>query len=154
MSEPFLAEIRAFAFGFVPRGWAPCEGQLLPIAQNSALFSLLGTTYGGDGVTSFGLPDLQGRTAVGVGPTVSQGARGGEEAHTLTGAEAAHSHLAAATATTSNPQGAIPAIGGAYANSRDDGIGAGGGGQPHENRAPYLAITWAIALEGIYPGRN
>lgn len=154
MSEPFLAEIRAFAFGFAPRGWAPCEGQLLPINQHQALFSLLGTTYGGNGQTTFALPDLRGRTAVGVGSNVAPGAQGGEEAHTLTRDETAHSHVAAAPATTSNPQGAMPAIGGAYADSRDDGIGAGGAGQPHENRAPYLATTWAIALEGIFPGRN
>jgi microcystin-dependent protein len=155
VSEPFLAEIRAFAFGYVPRGWAECGGQLLPINQNQALFSLLGTTYGGDGRTTFALPDLRGRTAVGVGADVSHGARGGEEAHTLTRAETDHSHLAAAPATTSTPQGgATPAIGGAYADSRDDGIVAGGASQPHENRAPYLAMTWAIALQGIFPSRD
>jgi microcystin-dependent protein len=154
VSEPFLAEVRAFAFGFVPKGWAPCAGQLLPINQNQALFALLGTTYGGNGQTTFALPDLRGRTAVGPGPGIGLGDRVGAEAVTLIQAQTAHSHLVAAQPTTSKPTGALPAIGGAYADSTDAPGELVGGGQPHENRAPYLAVTWAIAVAGIFPSRD
>ncbi len=155
MSEPFLAEIRVFPFGYAPRGWARCEGQLLPINQNQALFSLLGTTYGGNGTTTFALPDLRGRTAVGPGAQVGLGEVGGEEAHTLTPAEAAHGWGVSAPATTARPTGALPANGGAYASPADGpSVGPVGGGQPHENRAPFLAINFCIALQGIFPSRN
>lgn len=160
MADPFVAEIRIVPFNFAPRGWAFCDGQILPISQNTALFSLLGTTYGGDGRTTFALPDLRGRAAVspgaspGSGAAVTLGEQVGVEAVTLTAAQAAHSHVAAAQPTTSRPSGAVPAIGGAYADSRDASGPSVGGGQPHENRAPYLAVTWAIAIQGIFPSQN
>lgn len=155
MAEPYLAEIRVFPFGVVPKGWAQCLGQLLPINQNQALFSLLGTTYGGDGRVNFALPDLQGRTAVGQGNEVMLGEAGGEERHTLTEAEAGHGLGAATAATTSRPTGASPAIGGAYAAPAEGASGAlAGAGQPHENRAPYIALNYCIALQGIFPSRD
>lgn len=155
MSEPFLAEIRVFPFDYAPRGWALCAGQVLAINQNQALFSLLGTTYGGDGSTTFALPDLRGRTAVGQGDQVGLGEVGGEESHALTPSEAAHGWGVSTPATTSRPQGAIPANGGAYASPADGSSGAPvGGGQPHENRAPFLAVSFCIALQGIFPSRN
>ena len=156
MAEPFLGEIRVFTFGFVPRGWAACQGQLLPIQQNQALFSLLGTTYGGDGRVNFALPDLRGRTPVGPGADVVLGAAGGQEAHTLTAAEAGHSLVADVAPGTNHPAAALLARGGAYADAASSGevMSSVGGGQAHENRAPFLALTYAIALQGIFPSRN
>jgi microcystin-dependent protein len=156
VSEPFLGEIRVFSFNFVPRGWATCSGQLLPINQNQALFALLGTTYGGNGQTTFALPDLRGRTAVEPGTEVILGEQGGAETHTLTAAEAGHALGADVAPGTNRPAGALLARGGAYADSADTpGVLSGaGGGQPHENRAPYLALTYAIALQGIFPSQN
>ena len=156
MSSPFLAEIRVFSFGFVPKGWAACNGQLLPINQNQALFSILGTTYGGNGTTNFALPDLRSRTAVEPGTSVVLGERGGAETHTLSAAEAGHHLVADAEPSTNRPAGALLARGGAYADSADtmEVMSSAGGGQPHENRAPYLALTYAIALVGIFPSRN
>lgn len=156
MSAPFLGEVRGFAFGFVPKGWAACNGALLPINQNQALFAILGVNYGGDGRTTFALPDLRGRTPVHPGQDVGVvGQRGGEENHTLTSAEVpAESLLVDAPARTSNPGGALPARGGAYADNADGVSGVVGGGQPHENRAPYLPVTYAIAVSGIFPSRN
>jgi microcystin-dependent protein len=155
MSTPFLAEIRVFSFGFVPKGWAPCAGQLLPINQNQALFALLGTTYGGNGVTTFALPDLRGRSAVDAGSTVALGQVGGEESHTLTASEAGHPLTADVAPTTNRPSaGVVLARGGAYDDGAGSLIEAVGGGQPHENRPPYLALTYAIALQGIFPSRT
>jgi microcystin-dependent protein len=156
MAEPFLGEIRLFTFGFVPRGWAACQGQLLPINQNQALFSLLGTTYGGNGQTNFALPDLRGRSAVGPGSEVTLGERAGQESHALTAAEAGHALVADVAPGTNRPGGALLARGGAYADSATSAelVSAVGGGQPHENRPPYLALTYAIALQGIFPSRN
>ncbi|MDQ3898292.1 MAG: tail fiber protein [Actinomycetota bacterium] len=169
MSEPFLGEIMMFAGNFAPRGWAMCNGQILPIAQNTALFSILGTTYGGNGQTTFALPDLRGRVPMhfGQGPGLSArtlGEQGGEESVTLIQAQLPqHSHTANATsadATSSKPDGAVPASGGAYAPASDGTtmspgfITGGGGNQPHDNMQPYLAINFVIALEGIFPSRN
>ena len=178
MSDPYIAEIRAFSFGYAPRGWALCQGQILPIQQNTALFSLLGTTYGGNGTTTFGLPDLRGRVPVGAGagPGLSQWNQGqlsGTENVTLTSFEIpAHNHpLAANTgnATSNNPSNAVPARGRAVVNgttaalpmyqtpgsqvamASPDPVGSG---QPHENRMPSLAIYSGIALSGIFPSRN
>ena len=167
MSEPFLGSIIMFGGNFAPRGWALCNGQILPIAQNTALFSLLGTTYGGNGQTTFALPDLRGRVPVhpGQGPGLSSyslGQSAGAESITLTAAEMpAHTHSQPATnadQNTNRPNGAVPARGGVYAGSTDgsafDATTVAGGSQPHSNLQPYLAVNYIIALEGIYPSRN
>lgn len=169
MSEPFAGEIRMFAGNFAPRGWAFCDGQLLSTSQNDALFSLLGTVYGGDGRTTFGLPDLRGRVPIhaGSGPGLSPrrlGAKGGTENETLTTNELpSHSHPLQATAnlgTSPNPAGAAPA----KSATMDGYIGADpsvalsanavtavGGSRSHTNLMPFLCIHFIIALFGIYP---
>lgn len=170
MAEPFLAEIRIFPFGKVPRGWAACNGQLLPINQNQALFALLGTTYGGDGRVTFGLPNLQGRVAVGAGqgpglPAVTLGQSQGEENHTLTVNELPmHVHIATAnsdTATAVSPAGAVWANSAALPYSSAGGstmnaaaVTAAGGSQPHANMQPYQVLNYCIATQGIFPSRN
>ncbi len=170
MAEPFIGEIRIVGFTFPPTGWATCDGQLLPISQNTALFSLLGTTYGGDGQQTFALPDLRGRVPIhhGQGPGLSdyvQGQSGGEESHTLTSQElAAHSHLINANAadhTSNRPGGRALARGGAYDDAPDghtqlhpQTVASAGGNQPHNNLQPYLVLNFIIALQGIYPSRN
>lgn len=166
MSEPFLGEIRAIAFNFPPRGWAFCNGQLLPINQNQALFSILGTTYGGNGQTSFALPNLQGRTPLHMGSGFILGQNGGEEAHTLTVSEmAAHTHPAVASsnaADQSSPANNYWAVSQSftvYAGSANEtmapqAVTAVGGSQPHANLSPYLVINFVIALLGIFPSRN
>lgn len=164
MTEPFVGEVRLMGFNFPPRGWAQCNGQLLPINQNTALFSLLGTTYGGNGTTNFALPDLRGRLPmhVGQGPGLSlrdQGEIGGSEAVTLLTTQLpAHTHangIADVERTTNRPTG-IPARGGAYAATATASVasGAAGGGQPHENMPPFLVLNWCIALQGVFPSRN
>lgn len=166
MSEPFLAEIRIVGFNFAPRGWAFCDGQILPINQNQSLYSLLGTTYGGDGRTSFALPDLRGRTPFHVGTGFTLGSRSGEETHALTTAETpAHTHTLAVSnlpANTGDPSGA--AFAAADGETAYASIGSGqmagsavasvGGGQAHENMQPYIAVNFAIALRGLFPSRN
>ena len=174
MSEPFIAEIRIFAGNFAPRNWAFCNGQLLPIAQNTALFSLVGTTYGGDGRTTFGLPNLQGRAPMhpGNGPGLTSrrlGETGGAATHTLTVQEMpAHSHAMKCineAADTEDPAGSMLAkslplkdrqFGPASntASMHSGTIGKVGGGQPHNNLPPYLAINFIIALVGLYPSRS
>jgi len=167
MSEPFLGQISVFAFPFAPRGWAQCNGQLLPIAQNQALFALLGTTYGGNGTTTFALPDLRGRAAMHASTTHPQGQSAGEEAHTLITAEIpSHSHGAVCNSTGSdqvspagNVWGTDTAGYAPYASSADStcstsAIANGGGGQPHDNMAPSLTVNFCIALQGIFPSRN
>jgi microcystin-dependent protein len=169
MTEPFLGELRLFPFNFAPRGWAFCNGQILSIAQNTALFALLGTTYGGNGQTTFALPDLRGRVPIsaGQGPgltSYSLGETGGTETVTLIATQMpAHSHLvnvSNATATSSRPNGNLPAAGGSYTDPGDGShfdaatVAPAGGSQPHENRQPYLTLNWCIALEGIFPSRN
>ena len=173
MSEPFIAEIKIFAGNFAPRGWAFCNGQLLPIAQNTALFSLIGTTYGGDGRTTTALPDLQGRAPMhpGQGPGLTNrrlGERGGTETVTLTEAQmAAHNHTAQGSSSTGNsnsPGGHLMARGvGRGANLYHNAPSATGamvtpgntgGGQPHTNLQPFLAMNFIIALVGLYPSRS
>jgi microcystin-dependent protein len=173
MSEPFLAEIRIVPFNFAPRGWAFCDGQVLPIAQNTALFSLLGTTYGGNGQTTFALPDLRGRAPMhpGNGPGLTPrmlGETGGSETVTLTAAQMpAHSHFlrgATSAATTSQPGNALPAVAteDTYqavgtktpAPMHSQAMGAAGSGQPHNNLQPYLTLSFIIALQGIFPPRS
>lgn len=168
MSEPFLAEIRIMSFAFPPKGWALCNGQLLPINQNQPLFSLLGTTYGGNGQTTFALPDVRGRTPIHMSDAHTQGTRAGEEAHTVGIAELpTHSHgLAAnssATGGTATPNGNFlgggnnvyaPANAGALTSMRPDTVTNAGGSQPHLNRQPFLTLSFCIALQGIFPDRN
>jgi len=154
VGTPYVGEIRVFSFGFVPKGWAECAGQLLPINQNQALFSILGTTYGGDGRTTFALPDLRGRSAVEPGAEVQLGQRGGEEAHTLTAGEASHALTADTAATTNRPTGALLARGGAYRDTSDGATSTAGGDQAHENRPPFLTLVYALALVGIFPSSN
>lgn len=169
-NEPFLGEIRIFAFNFAPKGWALCNGQLLPINQNQALFSLLGTSYGGNGQTNFALPDLRGRVAIGRGEGHSVGDRGGQEYVTLTSAALpAHMHpipasLLPGTLNLSDAS-AVPAVAqtldrrpiNMYSDSYTDmllGITYVGGNQPHDNMQPYLVVNYCIALQGIFPSPN
>jgi len=171
MSNPFLGEVRLFGFGFAPQGWALCAGQILPINQNQALFALLGTTYGGNGTSTFALPDLRGRVPnnQGTGPGLSNysiGQVGGTESETLGVQQMpAHTHAVQASTgdpTTSQPGGKLlAAVGeGAYAAPPGDAtmaatmIASAGGGQPHNNLPPYLTMNWCIALQGIFPSRN
>ena len=163
--EPFIGEIRLVPFNFVPKGWARCDGQLLSISGNTALFSLLGTNYGGNGTTSFGVPDLRGRVPVGVGQFrtgtfYTLGETGGQETVELTTDELpTHTHAvhaSSAAGTTEEPTAAFPAGGGAYAVNRDVQMnaamsGRAGGGGRHENRQPWLGLNYIIALEGVYP---
>jgi microcystin-dependent protein len=166
MSEPFLGETRWISWNYPPKGWAFCNGQLLPINQNQALFSLLGITYGGNGQTNFALPDLRGRAPVHVGSGFNQGQRAGEEAHTLSGPEMPQ-HLHGVTASGGSGTGAAPAQ--SYLANRQSNIyvppgnpqsmnqGAVsqvGGSQPHQNMAPYIVLNCIIALQGIFPSRN
>jgi microcystin-dependent protein len=168
MSEPFLAEVRIFPYNFAPRGWAFCDGQLLAIAQNTALFSLVGTIYGGNGITTFALPNLQGRTPIGQGqgPGLSSyevGETGGVETVTLTAQELpSHTHSLRAVsgaATTGVPGGTVaPATGGSAVYAPAQNLVAmapiGGAGAPHPNRQPYTVLNFCIAVQGIFPSRN
>lgn len=168
MSEPFIAEIRIFAGNFAPRGWAFCNGQLLPIAQNTALFALIGTIYGGDGRTTTGLPNLQGRAPMhpGNGPGLTQrrlGEKSGAETVTL-GLQNVPSHnhplQAAPNATSSSPGGTVvPGTAQMYSTSGGTvamaaAIGQTGGNQSHANMQPFLAINFIIALVGVFPSRS
>lgn len=166
MAEPFIGQIMLFAGNFAPRGFAFCAGQLLPIAQNTALFSILGTTYGGNGQTTFALPDLRGRVPLGPGqgPGLQNrdlGESAGEESHTLiVGEMPQHAHLPQAAnsdQTTNRAAGSVPANGGVYSTSPNASgapTGLAGGSQPHNNLQPYLGLSYCIALEGIFPSRN
>jgi microcystin-dependent protein len=164
MAEPFIGEIRTFAFEFAPQGWAKCEGQLLPINQNQALFALIGTIYGGDGRIDFALPDLRGRVALGATEAHPQGESGGEEAHALTVAELpAHTHRAKANASagsSSNPTANVWASNpSAYrpsgtANMDANAIAGTGGNAPHNTMQPYLSMNPCIALLGEFPARS
>lgn len=171
-STPFVAEIMAVPYNFAPKGWATCDGQLMPIAQNTALFSLLGVTYGGDGRVTFGLPNLNGRMPLqpGQGPGLTprdMGEQGGVASVTLAPAELpAHSHVvkAADAASTATPGATVmPAVSSAGNVYRAPGtatamapqaVSSVGGNAPHENRQPYLGLTFIIALQGIYPPRS
>lgn len=164
MAEPFLGEIRAFSFDFVPRNWVRCQGQLMAINSYQALFSLLGTTYGGNGVQTFGLPDLRGRGPMHAALGYPLGAVGGSDTHTLTPPEMpAHSHAVTArgAATASSPAGAVWAesVTPAYADGpavamSTAAIGVAGANQAHENLPPVLSVTFAIAVTGIFPSRG
>ena len=162
MAEPFMGEVRIMSFNFPPKGWALCNGQLLPINQNQALFSLLGTVYGGDGRVNFALPNLQGRTPIHVGSGHTLGGLGGEQAHTLSIAELpTHTHVmngSSTAAETNVPTGAyLGTVANAYnppANLQalsPDSVTTVGGSQAHANMQPYLTLTFCIALQGIFP---
>lgn len=170
MSQPFLSEIRICSFSFAPKNWALCNGQLLPINQNVALFSLLGTTYGGDGRVNFGLPDLRGRVPISMGSGFTLGERGGEESHTLISSEMpAHLHPVSSTSsagTQPKPQAAYPANAAPSQIYSSGGVNmqavamssamvsSVGGSQSHENRQPFLVLSFCIALAGIFPTQN
>ena len=166
MAEPFLSEIRIMSFVFAPKGWALCNGQLLPINQNQALFSLLGTTFGGDGRVNFALPDLRARTPIHVGSGHTLGERGGEQAHTLSIAEIpTHAHVLNGTNSTGGQPAGSSAV---FANGGSDlyvgaqqlvAMAAGsvantGGSQAHLNMQPFLTLSFCIALQGIFPSPN
>jgi microcystin-dependent protein len=168
MAEPFLSEIRIMSFGFAPKGWALCNGQLLPINQNQALFSLLGTTFGGDGRVNFALPDERGRTPIHVGSGHTLGERGGEQAHTLSLSELpTHPHSVAASNVftappgVSNPNGAFLG-GGNNVYHQPTNLTAmaaltvtnTGGSQAHLNMQPFITLNFCIALQGIFPSPN
>ncbi len=167
MSDPYLAEIKIVSFAFAPRGWAFCNGQLLTINQNQALFSLLGTTYGGNGITTFGLPNLQARVPLHTGNSFVLGQSGGEAAHTLSLAEMpGHVHTVSASsaapdqttplgnnlATFTTDQQYSPL--GSPLSAMLDGTTPAGGNQAHTNLQPYLVLNFIIALQGVFPSRN
>jgi microcystin-dependent protein len=163
MAEPFLSEIRIMSFDFAPKGWAMCNGQLLPINQNQALFSLLGTTFGGDGRVNFALPDQRGRTPIHVGQGHTLGERGGEQAHTLSISEIpTHTHVlngssntGAAIIPTGNTLSVTPnqiyTQPSSLTSLSPSSVGNAGGSQAHLNMQPFLTLTFCIALQGIFP---
>ena len=165
MSEPFLGEIKIISWDFPPKGWTFCNGQLLPINQNQALFSILGTTYGGDGMRTFGLPNLQGRSPFHVGQGIVLGEMGGETSHTLNISELpAHNHVPVGSPSSPNQPGPLNAVWATQTtNPYSTQAGAAmnpacilpvGGNQPHENMSPYLVLNFIIALQGIFPSQN
>jgi microcystin-dependent protein len=172
MADPFVAEIRIFPFNFAPKGWAWCDGQLMPLSQNTALFSLLGTTYGGDGKSNFALPDLQGRAPMhpGQGPGLSLhdlGETGGSETVALLESEIpAHTHgarVSQSDAYSQTPAGELLATGvgigqyaapGALTQLSPNALTPAGGDQPHNNLQPYLTFYYCIALQGVFPPRT
>jgi microcystin-dependent protein len=173
MADPFVAEIRIFPFFFAPKGWAFCDGQLLPLSQNTALFSLLGTTYGGDGKSNFALPDLQGRAPMhpGQGPGLSLhdlGETGGSETVSLLESEIpSHSHLLRAygsdpgdhfnptgTSLSRSNNGQAWGAAAALTNFSDSAIAPAGGDQPHNNMQPYLTLNFCLAMQGVFPPRT
>ncbi len=165
MAEPFLSEIRITSFGFAPQGWAFCNGQLLPINMNMALFALLGTTFGGDGRTEFALPDLRGRIPIHMGAGHTLGERGGETAHTLSQSEMpTHTHPFNASSAAGNtsvptgilatPRNAAYAAPGALVALAAASSASVGGSQAHNNLQPFLVLNFVIALQGIFPSQN
>lgn len=168
MGTPFMAEVRIMSFNFPPKGWAQCNGQLLPINQNQALFSILGTSFGGNGQTTFGLPDARGRVPIYQGGSIGAivGQNGGEEFHTLTQSEMPqHLHTLQGVkdaGTVQIPTGNFLADAGAQPYHGATNLGAMdpssitnvGGSQPHENRSPFTVLNFCIALQGIFPSRN
>jgi microcystin-dependent protein len=166
MAEPFIGEVKIISWNFAPKGWAFCNGQLLPINQNQALFSILGTTYGGNGQTNFALPNLQGRMPTHVGNGITLGQASGETAHTLNISEMP-AHMHAPVGSSTNPPTSPSAAGNLWSANNAKPFAASpnvsmnpacilpvGGSQPHENMSPYLVLNFIIALQGIFPSRN
>lgn len=167
MGTPYMGELKLVSFNFAPKGWVQCNGQLLPINANQALFSLLGTFYGGNGVQNFAVPNLQGRTPISQGNGYTIGQLGGEVAHTLNGSEVpAHTHSATAVSTSANStsasgsflggSGNLPIYNG-FANQvalNSAVVQTVGGSQPHPNMQPYLVMNWIISVNGMFPSRN
>ena len=165
MADPFMGEIRIMSFGFAPKNWARCDGQLLPINQNMALFSLLGTTYGGNGSSNFALPNLQTRVPIHLGQGFVQGEAGGEQAHTLTLSEMpTHNHTMSGSSSNADVVSPVDNVVAqssqlygpvAQLTSLDpSSISSAGGSQAHENMQPYLTLMFCIATAGIFPSRN
>jgi len=166
MSSPFIGEIRMFAGNFAPVGWAFCNGAIIPIDQNDALFNLIGTTYGGDGQTTFALPNLQSRVPIHVGPGFALGQTGGAETVTLTTSQIpAHSHVPQGTTATGNSQSPANGVWAAsaltqFSPSPPDAsmdpaaLGSSGGSQPHDNMIPFLVINFILSLFGIFPSQS
>jgi microcystin-dependent protein len=163
MAEPFMGELRLMSFNFAPKGWAECNGQLLPINQNQALYSLLGTMYGGDGRVNFGLPDLRGRVPIHLSSSYNQGQKLGEEFHTLTTSEMpAHNHLIQASSQEGNQAAPVILAGSENTYRSADQLTIihpatlqkTGGSQAHENRPPFTVLNWCVALQGLFPSRN
>ena len=167
MSQPFVAQLMLASFNFAPKGWAQANGQLLPINQNQALFALVGTTYGGNGIQNFALPNMQGRTAVGVGNGINYGEVGGVESVTLLAINVPP-HIHSFNASGAAASSARPAAGDMLASQGSSNyitasslgsmsaatVSTVGGSQPHENRQPFLVMNWCIALQGIFPSRS
>lgn len=165
MSDNFLGEIKMISFNFPPKGWAFCNGQLMAINQNQALFSLLGTTFGGNGVTTFALPNLQGRVPIHVGNGLVLGQAGGEASHTLTVTEMpSHTHAIQASSADANQvspernlwaNGNVPAYSGTAGSTMNpQSVSPVGGSQPHDNMSPFFVVNFVIALQGIFPSQN
>jgi microcystin-dependent protein len=171
MAQPFLSEIKIMSFSYAPRGWAQCNGQLLPIQQNAALFSLLGTTYGGNGTTNFALPNMQGRTPLHFGNGYTQGQAAGEVNHTLTVSEMpTHNHVVTAISTANTGSNVVNPSGQFFATSTPatlynatgatptvlaaNTVSNTGGSQTHPNMQPYLTLNFCIAIQGVFPSRN
>jgi microcystin-dependent protein len=165
MAEPFLSEIRIMSFNFAPKGWAMCNGQLLPINQNQALFSLLGTTFGGDGRVNFALPDQRARVPIHVGVSHTLGEKGGEQNHTVSVAEMPeHVHALNGSSENANSfslvNGLLATVSGLYGPVQNvttlnpASVTNTGGSQPHLNQQPFLTLTFCIALQGIFPSPN
>jgi microcystin-dependent protein len=165
MAEPFVGEIRSFAFGIIPKGWMLCNGALLPVKTNQALFAVIGATYGGDGTTTFALPNLQGRTPIGANAQFKLGVAGGEETHVLTVSEMPqHTHTAAGSSITAS---AVTPAGNVWAKTSPnsynssanvtmspDAISSTGSSAAHSNMQPYLALSYCIAITGIFPSKH
>ena len=172
MGTPFMGEIKIISWNFAPKGWAYCNGQFLPINQNQALFSILGTMYGGNGQTTFALPDFRGRVPIHMGQGFTEGQAGGQEFHTVTMSEMpAHNHFVQASTTQADqatlitPPGNTPNVlaavtgaqyeaGSALTTLEPSSVTLFGGSQPHENRQPFLVLGFIIALQGAFPSRN
>jgi microcystin-dependent protein len=161
--EPFIGEIRLFGFGKPPQGWAPCEGQTLAISTNQALFAILGTRFGGDGIRTFMLPDLRGRAPVAASQSLPAGSRGGEDKHTLTVTEMpAHTHPVMASNATADKYPIANNVWATNMNYADNAnlalsgtaVGSAGGGAAHNNMQPYLGSYYCVALQGIFPPRQ
>lgn len=167
MSQPFIGEVRMFGFEFAPRFWALCNGQLLPIQQNQALFALLGTTYGGNGTTTFALPDLRSRSPLGFSNSIPQGAAAGTEAETILASNLPpHSHNLLANSGSANaatpaanflgesPDAVLYGSGGTPVAMAATAVSGAGGSQSHNNMQPFLTVNFCIAIQGIFPSRN